>query len=158
MYAAKARPATRRPRFLRFKPPTTPPRLGPIDHLLGRVAYGMHERGATTNNSGRAWKPVLTQGRKALSGGFFSSHDLSSQWRAQYGSRRLFTQKATPAPEARLAEPLAGAERLDPQATRGKLRKDGFPLLTATPPPLVVGRCRPGPPSSTVKIASACFC
>src|SRR5690606_39657937 len=53
-------------------------------------------------------------------------------------------QQATPAPEARLAESLTGAERLDPQAARGKPRKDGFPLLAATPPPLVVGRCRPG--------------
>lgn len=53
--------------------------------------------------------------------------------------RTRLAQQATPAPEARLAEPLAGAERLDPQAARGKPRKDGFPLLAATPPPLVVG-------------------
>jgi len=49
----------------------------------------MHDPQAISNKDGRAWKPALTQGRKALSGGFFSSHDLSSQWRAVRGQLRL---------------------------------------------------------------------
>lgn len=51
--------------------------------------HRMHDLSAATNNSGRAWKPVLTQGRKALAGGLFSLHDLSIQWRAVRGQLRL---------------------------------------------------------------------
>ena len=64
--------------------------------------------------------------------------------RRRGGLRTRLAQQATPAPEGRLAEPLTGAERLDPQPTLGKPRDDCLPFLTATPPPLVVGRCRPG--------------